>query len=229
MPGVTDYSDEEFEEPPPPPRLVRSGPGFGYNGLRNLPQTFRRRPSLPVAGDEWIGPYMARTNPRDLLFEPSEVSIPVSSWSASSTESYEDEDTLSWWFKIPRKFRTDDFWKHMFAQEEFFLVNKKIDSEHKEAIDTIMGLLPIRDKGMYKRGNTLKQPLPKEVNVAYVKKYLNNVRITIALTPEDRYRFEMMVMNYLMFAPIEVLEEYIVLLPKRGGMRRTRKHKSKRV
>ncbi len=208
----------EFDEPPPPPRLVRSGPGFGYNGLRNLPQTFRRRPSPAVDGDEWIGPYMARTN-----------LPPDSSWSTSSTESYEDEDTPSWWFKIPRKFRKDDFWKHMFAQEEFFLVNKKIDPEHKEAIDTIMGLLPIRDKRMYKRGNTLKQPLPKEVNVAYVKKYLNNVRITIALTPEDRYRFEMMVMNYLMFAPIEVLEEYIALLPKRGGMRRTRKYKSKRV
>ena len=194
---------------PPPPRLERR-------------QSMRRRPSPLVEGDEWIGTYMARMNantPRNTLFEP-----PDSGWST--------EDVTPWWFSIPQKLRTDDFWKHMFAQSDFFLVNEKIDPEQKEAIDTIMSLLPIEYKGIYdaaSRRHHLKNPFPEKVNVAYVKQYLNNVRTTLSLTPEDRYRFEMILMNYLMFAPMKVLEEYIARLLKRGGKTRRKKHKSKRI
>jgi hypothetical protein len=73
-----------------------------------------------------------------------------------------------------------------------------------------MSLLPIGYKGIYNtstRRQPLKSHFPKEVNVAYVKQYLNNVRTTLSLTPEDCYRFEMILMNYLIFAPMKVLEE----------------------
>lgn len=195
----------DLDEPPPPPRLERR----------------HRRPSPQVEGDEWIGPYMARI-PREIIFEPPEVPI------LGIHRSMEED----WWFSIPQKLRTDDFWKHMFAQPDFFLVDKKIDQEQKEAIDTIMSLLPIGYKGIYNtstRRQPLKSPFPEQVNVAYVKQYLNNVRTTLSLTPEDRYRFEMILMNYLMFAPMKVLKRYIARIPRRGGKRRTRKHKSKRV
>ena len=217
MLGVTDDSHEL--DPPPPPRLLRDGPGFGYTPMR-------RRPAPVLAGEEWTRDWIRGTNlsPPRTLFE-----VPVRSTST------EDDDINTWWFAIPQELRTDDFWKHMFAQPEFFLVDKKIDPEQKEAIDTIMSLLPIGYKGIYdtaSRRHHLKNPFPKKVNVAYVKQYLNNVRTTLSLTPEDRYRFEMILMNYLMFAPMKVLEKYIARLLKRGGKTRrnkTRKHKSKRI
>lgn len=205
----------DLDEPPPPPPLTRSL-GFGYSGIR-------RRPSPQVEGDDWIGRYMARQ--REINFEQPEIPI------LGIHRSMEED----WWFEIPQKLRTDDFWKHMFAQPDFFLVDKKIDSEQKEAIDTIMSLLPIKYKGIYNtstRRQPLKSPFPEQVNVAYVKQYLNNVRTTLSLTPEDRYRFEMILMNYLMFAPMKLLKRYIARIPRHGGKRRnkkTRKHKSKRV
>lgn len=220
----------DLGEPPPPPPLTRS-PGFRYSGIR-------RRPSPQVEGDNWISRYMARTNapPREILFEPSEVPIPHTRrdiiFERPEVMRIHRSMEEDWWFTIPQKLRTDDFWKHMFAQPDFFLVDKKIDPEQKEAIDTIMSLLPIEYKGIYNtstRRQPLKSPFPEQVNVAYVKHYLDNVRTTLSLTPEDRYRFEMILMNYLMFAPMKVLKRYIARIPRRGGKRRTRKYKTKRV
>jgi hypothetical protein len=95
-----------------------------------------------------------------------------------------------------------------------------------------MRLLPIGYKSIYNaatRRQPLKSPFPKVVNVAFVKQYVTNMT-PLTLTPEDRYRLEMMVMNYLMFAPMKVLENYITKLSRRGGKaRHTRKHKTKRV
>jgi len=118
----------------------------------------------------------------------------------------------------------------MFAQSDFFLINEPIDPDKREAIDTIMSLLPIEYKEMYNaasRNYTLKNPFPKVVNVEFVKQYLNQVR-PLQLTQVDRYRFEMMIMNFLMFAPMKALNKYIEL-SRRGGTRKKRKHKSKRV
>jgi hypothetical protein len=149
------------------------------------------------------------------------------SWSTVSS----DINAPSWWFSIPERLRTDAFWNHIFKQSEFFLVDKKIDKEQREAIDTIMGSLSIGYKGIYNmatRKQPLKSPFQKEVNVAFVKHYLKNVT-PLSLTPEDRYRFEMMVMNFLMFAPMEELENYITRSRRGGKSRRIRKHKSKRI
>ena len=234
---------DEFEEPPSPPRLVRSGPGFGYNGVRNLPQSMRRGPSPAVEGDEitraWIRHPPNFTESPLTPVTPREFRLtPTSSGSWTDfTEEY--ADPLSWWFDMPDEYRTDAFWNNMFKQSEFFLVNKKIHSEKRELIDTIMSLLPIDYKPIYDkvpRRQPLKSPFPKVVNVAFVKQFLTNVS-RVKLTPEDRYRFEMMIMNFFMFAPMSALDGYLERLSIRGGkktrhkrkQKKTRKYNSKRV
>jgi len=196
---------DDLGPPPPPPRLVRT--------QREYPM--RRRPSTRLPGDDMVDSFMERS-PREIFYRTHDINAP------------------SWWGSIPKKFKTDDFWKHMFAQPDFFLTEEKIDPEKRDAIDTIMGLLSIGYKGMYetRRGTQpLKNPLPNVVNVDFVKHYLKNVT-PLRLTPEDRYRFEMMIMNYFMFAPMDALQGYIDRLTIRGGKTRrkkTRKHKTKRV
>ena len=223
------YIAPQSDEPPSPPPLVRRI----ASELDDRIPRHRRGPSPAVDGDEitraWI------RHPPNFTESPTLVTRELGrltpdrsgSWSVSS-----DINAPSWWFSIPERLRTDAFWKHIFDQSEFFLVDKKIDPEKREAIDTIMGSLSIGYKGIYNmatRKQPLKSPFQKEVNVAFVKHYLKNVT-PLSLTPEDRYRFEMMVMNFLMFAPMEELENYITR-SRRGGKtrRRTRKHKSKRI
>ena len=201
---------------PSPPRLVRSE-GVGFNGMR-------RRPSTPVEGDDWIRQFTANTpvTPREFRLTPTS--------SGSWTDSTEEEDPLSWWFDIPYEYRSDSFWNHMFKQSDFFLVDKPIDKEKREAIDTLMSLLPIDYKPFYDtatRSQPLKSPFPKVVNVAFVKQFLTNVS-RVQLTPEDRYKFEMMIMNFFMFAPMIALEGYLESLSRRGGKRK-RKTKNKKV
>jgi hypothetical protein len=193
---------DDLGEPPPPPRLVRTERSE-YNPMR-------RRPSSVVPDDGWISQFMR--SPREIF------------------ESTQDINAPSWWGSVPERLKTDHFWKHMFAQPDFFLIEKKIETEKRDAIDTIMGLLSIGYKGMYetRRGTPLKNPLPNVVNVSFVKHYLKNVT-PLRLTSEDRYRFEMMIMNFLMFAPMDALEGYIDRLTRRGGKRRTRRRKNKVV
>lgn len=216
------------DDAPPPRTLIR---GVGYTQTTPLPISsprtpprLRRVPSASLPGDEWIRQFTAsnEVTPRALFGRTPSSS---GSWSNASTESY---DEPSWWFSIPHKLRKDSFWTHMFAQPDFFLDEEPIDSDKRKAIETIMSLLPIEYKEMYNaasRNYTLKNPFPKVVNVAFVKHFLNDIR-PVRLTPEDRYRLEMMVMNFLMFAPMKVLNKYIGKLSKRGG---TRKRKNKKI
>ena len=215
--GVPHIATQDLDEPPSPPPLVRRIASELDDD--RIPR-HRRGPSPVYQDDNWIRRLMFSTNSPD--------SSRSGSWSTVSS----DINAPSWWFSIPERLRTDAFWKHIFDQSEFFLVDKKIDKEQREAIDTIMGSLSIGYKGIYNmatRKQPLKSPFQKEVNVAFVKHYLKNVT-PLSLTPEDRYRFEMMVMNFLMFAPMEELENYITR-SRRGGKtrRRTRKHKNKRI
>ena len=214
--GVPHIATQDLDEPPSPPPLVRRIASELDDD--RIPR-HRRGPSPVYQDDNWI---------RRLMFSTNSPDSRSGSWSTVSS----DINAPSWWFSIPERLRTDAFWKHIFDQSEFFLVDKKIDPEKREAIDTIMGSLSIGYKGIYNmatRKQPLKSPFQKEVNVAFVKHYLRNVT-PLSLTPEDRYRFEMMVMNFLMFAPMEELENYITR-SRRGGKtrRRTRKHKSKRI
>jgi hypothetical protein len=215
--GVPHTPTYELDEPPSPPRLVRSE-GVGFNGMR-------RRPSPRVEGDDWIRQFTANTpitpiTPRELRLTPTS--------SGSWTDS-EEEDPLSWWFDIPYGYKKDGFWNHMFKQSDFFLVDEPIDKEKREAIDTLMSLLPIDYKPFYDtatRSQPLKSPFPKVVNVAFVKQFLTNVS-RVQLTPEDRYKFEMMIMNFFMFAPMSALEGYLERLSRRGGKRKTKNKKVK--
>ena len=249
----------DLDEPPSPPRLTRSS-GYGFNGQRMSTSTpsraelfepdsvplfpglslasapsegrMRRGPSPAVEGDEITRAWIRHP--------PNFTESPLTPSSGSWTESEEyEEDPFSWWFDIPQELRTDVYWNHMFKQPDFFLVDKKIKQEKREAIDTIMRLLPIGYKSIYNtstRRQPLKSPFPKVVNVAFVKQYLTNMT-PVLLTPEDRYRFEMMIMNFLMFAPMSALDGYLERLSIRGGkktrhkrkQKKTRKHKTKRV
>lgn len=216
------HAAQDFDEPPSPPPLVRRI----ASELDRIPR-HRRGPSPAVDGDEITRAWIRHPNFTESPLTPRELGrlTPSSgSWSTVSTE--EDINAPSWWFSIPERLRTDAFWNHIFKQSDFFLVDKKIDKEQREAIDTIMGSLSIGYKGIYNmatRKQPLKSPFQKEVNVAFVKHYLRNVT-PLSLTPEDRYRFEMMIMNFLMFAPMEELENYITR-SRRGG--RTRRNKRK--
>jgi hypothetical protein len=213
-------------EPPSPPRLTRSE-GVGFTGR------MQRRPSQRVEGDEWIERFTLNASPvipRELFDSPRSSG----SWTDTTEE---DINVPTWWFEMPEKFRSDVFWNHMFGQSEFFLLGKKIRPEKREAIDTIMGLLDllINNKGIYdtrSRTHTLKNPFPKVVNVAFVKHFLMNLT-PLSLTPEDSYRFKMMIMNFLMFAPMSALLGYIdrlTPLTRRGGKtKKRRKYKTKRV
>jgi hypothetical protein len=216
----------------PPQTLIR---GVGYTQTTPpsppTPPRLRRGPSASLPGDEWIRQFTARNEVHEPVTPRALFGLTPSSsgsWSTASTESY---DEPPWWGSIPYRFRTDDFWNNMFEKDVFFLINEPIEPDKKEAIDTIMRLLSTGYKKMYNaasRNYTLKNPYPKVVNVEFVKQYLNQVR-PLQLTQVDRYRFEMMIMNFLMFAPMEALEDYIGKLSRSGGTRRKRKHKSKRV
>ena len=59
-----------------------------------------------------------------------------------------------------------------------------------------------------------------------MKQFLTNVS-RVQLTPEDRYKFEMMIMNFFMFAPMSALEGYLERLSRRGGKRKTKNKKVK--
>jgi hypothetical protein len=234
-----------------PPRLVRR-----FNGRDSTPARDELFEPDPVPLNRQLFPGMAsaptndgylvdHTPSRDSLFEPAERPLSVTprlspraftprssgSWT-DSTEEYEDEDIPTWWFEIPERFRSDVFWSHMFGQPHFFLLGTEITREKRELIDRIMDLLPIKYKSMYDTSTRQpsKIPLPNVVNVAFVKQFLMNVS-RVELTPEDRFRFEMMIMNFFIFAPMKYLEEFIVSLPKHGGKTRKkrRKHKTKRV
>ena len=211
-------------EPPSPPRLTRSE-GIGFTGR------MQRRPSHPLEGDDWISRFMSNASPVTPVTPRELFESPRSSGSWTDTTE-EDINVPTWWFEMPEKFMSDVFWNHMFQQPDFFLLEKKIRPEKREAIDTIMGLLPIKVKGIYdtrSRTHTLKNPFPKVVNVAFVKQFLMNLT-PLSLTPEDSYRFKMMIMNFFMFAPMNVLEGYIDRLTRRGGKtKKRRKYKTKRV
>lgn len=223
---VTDDLDD------PPRTLIR---GIGYTQTTPTPTSpptpprLRRRPATSLPGDEWIRQFTASNEVHDIPVTPralfSRSPSSSGSWSTASTESY---DEPSWWGSIPHKLRTESFWTHMFAQPDFFLYEEPIDPDKREAIDTIMRLLSTGYKKMYNaasRNYTLKNPYPKVVNVEFVKQYLNQVR-PLQLTQVDRYRFEMMIMNFLMFAPMKALNKYIEELSRRGG---TRKRKNKKI
>jgi len=232
--------------PPPlsPPRLVRR-----FNGHTSIPaRAFEpdpvplNRPFPGLASAPTNDGYLVDHTPsRDSLFEPAERPLSVTprlspraftprssgSWTDSTEE---DEDMPTWWFEMPPKFRSDGFWNYMFGQPHFFLIGTEITREKRELIDRIMGLLPIDYKSMY--DTSTRQPskvtLPNVVNVAFVKQFLMN-STTLTLTPEDRFRFEMMIMNFFIFAPMNALEGYLARFSIRGGTRKKRrKHKTKR-
>lgn len=220
MPGVTDYSDDELDEPD-----------------QALPLDVPHNAS-PEHESDPVNRQLFREPPRPTLFEPEPV--PLDSENADNvTDENEDEivstepiDEYDW---LDEADNSDNRLNEIMKPD---VIVKSTDVVKNLLIENIMSLIHnnvFRLVPMYlprlESGELVLRP--SVVDTKSVEHYLRNYKTTnvLELSILDEHKFDVMVRNYLIHAPARMLDEYISFLPQqpsRGGTK-TKKKKQKKT
>jgi hypothetical protein len=215
-------------------------------------RTMRSGPSQAVEGDDWIRqftntntlPTPEHVNPepdRDSIFEPvsSPVNpefLPESDPLDSENEDNENDETTEpideydWLYEVDN---SDERFNEIMKPD---VIVKSTDVVKNLMIENIMTLIHnnvFRNVSMYLPRSEGELVLrPSVVDSKSVEHYLRNYKTinVLELSISDEHKFDAMVRNYLIHAPSEMLDKYLVFLPQqpsRGGTK-TRKNKKQK-